>query len=117
MQRFLNPGCQDKKRRMKKNILLLLFIIMAASACKKNNGSGIKNSTGVITSMSSEKCACCWGWNITIGGENYRFEKIPASAPFDLENITYPTTVNIEWQNSHTGCDGIIIVVLAISKK
>ncbi|HRI22124.1 MAG TPA: hypothetical protein PLA68_14275 [Panacibacter sp.] len=111
-----NLACHSKKYFMKRNILMLLIIAMAASACKKDKQPGVKDSVGIITSMSSEKCACCWGWNITIDGKNYRFDKIPPASSLDLENIIFPATVNIEWQDLHSSCDGIIDVV-TISKR
>lgn len=102
---------------MKKIFLLLLMSTLLLVACNKKDQPVVKESIGVITSVSGEKCMCCWGWNIAIDGKTYRFEKIPASSSLDLNTITYPTVVNIKWRNADGQCKGIIIEVQEISRR
>lgn len=97
---------------------LVFFIIIANLfwGCQKNDGKEISDSIGVITGMDSRKCACCWGWIIEINKAVYKFDRIPANSSFDLNTITYPTTVKIEWRNSQGSCTGRLIDVISISR-
>lgn len=107
---------------MKKLLTAAVIIISMSFVCNKEDCRNDKDvdgkkfsGKGVITSMSGEKCACCWGWNISIDGKSYRFEKVPAGS-INLETLTYPTPVSITWRDVKGGCNGTIIEVLAISK-
>lgn len=101
---------------------LVFFIIIATLflCCQKYSDKNEKNkitaSTAVITGRDLTKCACCWGWIIEINNAVYKFDRIPANSPLDLDNITYPTTVNIQWRNSQGSCSGRLIDVISISR-
>ena len=107
----------DKLIEMKKIFLLIFISNLFLLACDKNGQPAITESTGVIISMSGEKCMCCWGWNITIDGSIYRFEEIPASSSLHLNTITFPTVVNIKWRNAEGQCKETIIEVQQISRR
>jgi hypothetical protein len=91
---------------------LVFFIIIATLfwGCQKNSvkdgKSKIIASTAVITGRDLTKCACCWGWIIEINNAVYKFDRIPASSPLNLDALTYPTTVQIQWRNSQGSCSG-----------
>src|SRR5262245_34047650 len=101
---------------MKKLSLAVILLSTFLWSCDKKNAGPHYTGKAVITGRSLEKCACCWGWNIDINGHSYRFEKVPSTTTFDLENETFPLPVMIEWSESAGGCKGIIIDVLSISK-
>lgn len=109
---------------MKKILLFILACTIIATACTKNTGqqastdiatNAAVNSEGTITGMDGRKCACCWGWLIEIDGKQYKFDKIPDASSFDLNSISYPEKVNIEWRDAQGDCSGQLIEVLSIS--
>jgi len=65
--------------------------------------------------MNPDKCACCWGWLVSIDGKEYKFDKIPEGSPLNVNNISYPTKVKIEWKDTGGDCRGKLIEVLSIS--
>ncbi|CAN5591250.1 hypothetical protein BH10BAC2_BH10BAC2_20910 [soil metagenome] len=108
---------------MKKITFLILACTIIVTACTKNTGHqattniaiNAVNSEGTITGMDGRKCACCWGWLIEIDGKQYKFDKIPESSSFNLNNISYPANVNIKWKDAEGDCSGKLIEVLSIS--
>lgn len=109
---------------MKKIFLLILVCTIIVTSCTKNTGhqattniitDAAVHSEGIITGMDGRKCACCWGWLIDIDGRQYKFDKIPDASSLDLNNISYPEKVNIEWRDLQGDCSGQLIEVLSIS--
>ena len=109
---------------MKKIFIAILACILFVTACKKNTAqqsgadsvnNALVSSEGTITGMDSRKCACCWGWLIEIDGKEYKFDKIPEASSFDLNSISYPANVKIEWKDAQGNCSGQLIEVLSIS--
>jgi hypothetical protein len=109
---------------MKKLPVAMLTCLLFLMACKKNADQQTTanaayntaiHSNGTITGMDSRKCACCWGWLVEINGKEYKFDRIPGASSFDLNNITYPAKVKIEWQDVQGSCNGRLIEVLSIS--
>lgn len=110
--------------KMKKIFALLLMCTLFIAACNKNTNSNALTkdsiiqaaiSEGTITGMDGRKCACCWGWLIKIDGKEYKFDKIPETSSLDINNISYPKTVKIEWQDAQGDCSGQLIEVINIS--
>jgi hypothetical protein len=101
---------------MKKLIFILIAAAVLFPGCKKNNAAGFIDSTGVITGRDLRKCACCWGWIIEINNTSYKFDKIPVSSGIDLDNITYPTVVRVQWTTASGSCSGRLIEILSISR-
>ena len=109
---------------MRNIFLTLLAATLFITSCGKSanktstattsNNSSIK-STGTITGMNPDKCACCWGCLVTIDDKEYKFDKIPEGSSLDLNAITYPTKVKIEWKDAGGDCSGKLIEVLSIS--
>jgi hypothetical protein len=97
---------------MKQLLWGIPILLTMLAGCKKESQY---QSAGIITSRSLEKCYCCWGWTISIDGRRYKFNKIPDGSPVDLEKISYPTVVKIQWRNTNNSCSGHIDV-LEISK-
>jgi hypothetical protein len=109
---------------MKKLFTAMLACTLFIMACKKNTDQQATvnaadntaiNSTGTITGMNQLKCACCWGWLVEIDGKEYKFDRIPETSSFDLNSITYPAKVKIEWRDAQGNCSGRLIEVLSIS--
>ena len=107
---------------MRKILLTAITALILFSACQKsdsschNNDSGnIKVSGAVITGRDLTKCACCWGWIIEIDNVTYKFDKAPAGSTIDLENLSYPASVNVRWHRLTGSCSNRI-EILAISQ-
>ncbi len=100
---------------MKKTLLIGITIVLFLAACNKNDAGEIKRSAGIITGFDGSKCYCCWGWIVEIDNVIYKFDKIPPSSSVDLNNISYPVPVNIEWRPSAKNCS-IRIEVISISQ-
>lgn len=104
-------------------IIFVLVAIIFLSACSKNanHESAVLASynssvkvIGTITGLNPDKCACCWGWLVDIGGKQYKFDKIPENSPLNVNNITYPLQVKIEWKETEGDCSLKLIDVLSI---
>lgn len=119
---FLSLSCL-KHCYMKSISFLLFTAFLFFTACNKNaneksavsasDNSSVK-TTGTITGMNPDKCACCWGWLVDIGGKQYKFDKIPEGSSLNVNNITYPLNVKIEWKDAGGDCSGKLIEVLSI---
>jgi hypothetical protein len=94
--------------------LLILSVIFGIIACSKGNDAF--RSKGVITGQDLTMCACCGGWNITIEGENYRFDSLPADSGIILEKETMPLSVELDWQLTPGGCPANRINVQRVKK-
>ena len=108
---------------MKNIFLTLLAATLFITSCSKsaNKESAVNTSdnssakaTGTITGMNLDKCACCWGWLVNIGGKEYKFDKIPEGSSLNVNNITYPLNVKIEWKDAGGDYSGKLIDVLSI---
>ncbi|MEP6844349.1 MAG: hypothetical protein ABI861_00020 [Panacibacter sp.] len=107
-----------------KNILIVFATFLFFTACSKNANeeSAVKASdnssvkaTGTITGMDEKKCACCWGWLVNIDGKECKFDKIPEGSSLNVNNISYPTKVKIEWKDAEGDCSGKLIEVVSLS--
>lgn len=57
-------------------------------------------SEGVILGPDIRMCACCGGWLITIDKITYRFDSLPEKASIDLQKVTFPLKVLLNWSIS-----------------
>ena len=94
--------------------LVILTIVIALIACSKSEEA--YQSKGVITGQDFTMCACCGGWFITIDGENYRFDSLPADSGIILEKETMPLAVKLDWQIKPGGCPANRIIIQRIKK-
>jgi hypothetical protein len=124
MQRSVLFFCHPAKHRRMNKIIFLLATVIFLSACSKNanhesavvaSDNSSAKATGTITGLNPDKCACCWGWLVDIDGTQYKFDKIPEGSPLNVNNITYPLNVKIEWKETEGDCSGKLIEVLSIS--
>lgn len=105
---------------MKQLLPIVIALMMIFPACHKSDRgtdpADVKHSNGIITGRDLRKCACCWGWIIEIDNATYKFEKVPAGSPIDLNNLVYPAAVNISWRNPRGNCGYPMIEVVSISQ-
>ena len=99
---------------MKIKMLTLFFALgCIALSCKNDDDSPTQfESTAIISGLDLTLCACCGGWIINIDQEESarRFSELPQNATIDLENSTFPITVQLNWEASDEYCgNGIII--------
>jgi len=95
---------------MKKGVLLIFLSIILFS-CSKDDEIKFESSAK-ITGYDMRKCACCGGWLIEI--EDIKavkhFDNLPENSQIDLQNTTFPLSVNINWTETDTYCgNGVII--------
>ncbi len=100
-----------------KKLVLLLVTCYLLNACTRDDQGDFKLSKGTITGFSTEKCMCCWGWNVTINGKSWRFDKVPVITNLDLFNQTYPVKVTLKWKEEQGRCKGKIIEVTELLKQ
>jgi hypothetical protein len=80
---------------------LILFGLMALTSCNSPN----YNAT--FTGFDGSKCACCWGYEITLdNGDTVKADKFPESLN-DVSTRKYPFNATIEFKKSNN-CVNII---------
>ncbi|MCK9638841.1 MAG: hypothetical protein M0R39_02950 [Prolixibacteraceae bacterium] len=94
--------------------ILIVVMLIGFTTCSKVNEA--YKSKGVITGQDFRMCACCGGWIITIEGENYLFDSIPANSGFVLEKEPLPISVQLDWQLTSGGCPSNRITIQRIKK-
>ena len=99
---------------MKLLLLALSITLLTFSSCTKDSKY---ESSGIITGQNLGMCPCCGGWFIDIDNTTYRFYNIPENSNIDLENLTYPINVELNWEPKNVQCMGDEIVVEEIVKK
>ena len=105
-------------RKQKKNLffesLVIFTIVIGLITCSKSDET--YQSKGVITGQDFTMCACCGGWFVTIDGDNYRFDTIPADSGIILGKETMPLAVELDWQIKPGGCPANRIIIQRIKK-
>jgi hypothetical protein len=105
-------------RKHKKNLffeyLVIFAIVIGLTTCSRSDEA--YQSKGVISGQDFTMCACCGGWFITIDGENFRFDTIPADSGIILEKETMPLAVELDWQIKPGGCPANRIIIQRIKK-
>ena len=94
--------------------LVIFTMVIGSITCSKSDEA--YQSKGVITGQDITMCACCGGWFITIDGENYRFDSLPADSGIILEKETMPLPVELDWQIKLGGCPANRIIIQRIKK-
>jgi hypothetical protein len=95
-------------------ILVIAILVTGSISCATSDETF--QSKGVITGQDFTMCACCGGWFITIDGENYRFDTLPADSGIILEKETMPLAVELDWQIKPGGCPANRIIIQRIKK-
>lgn len=79
-------------------VLFTVFVVFVLLCCQKDQ---LKyQSEGLILGPDIRMCACCGGWLITIDTITYRFNALPEKASVDLQKVTYPLKVLLNWSLS-----------------
>jgi len=96
---------------MKIQILTIIFAFsFFASDCEKSSEkiNSFENSTfdAEITGFVSEKCFCCWGWQIKIGDQFIKADLLPDISLIGYE-IKSPVPVIIETGAMKIKCTGM----------
>ena len=94
--------------------LVIFTIVITLITCAKSDKA--YQSKGVITGQDFTMCACCGGWFITIDGEIYRFDTLPADSGIILEKEKMPLAVELDWQPKPGGCPANRIIIQRIKK-
>ena len=93
--------------------LLIFFGLVFFTSCSNDDDSQVQfESTATILGLDMTLCACCGGWIIDINGQelNKRFSELPQSSNIDLQNSTFPLSVQLNWDESNEYCgNGITI--------
>ena len=96
-----------------KKVLLALCLMTGLVFCQKDNTK--YQSKGLITGPDIRMCACCGGWFITIDSTTYRFDSLPENATIDLQKVTFPVKVLLNWSlSSRPVCSEKIIDIQGI---
>jgi len=84
-----------------KIVLLICLIFIGLISCQKEEDKGYK-SFGLITGPDMRMCPspCCGGWFIQIDSLTYEFDSLPHNSNIDLQNITFPVYVRLDWEFS-----------------
>ena len=93
--------------------IALIILTSVLSSCRKEE----TRDTGTITGYDYRKCMCCGGWFVEIGDSIYRFDQFPEASSIDLDSITYPFDVWLDWNFKDPQCMGDEIVVTYLEEK
>jgi hypothetical protein len=95
-----------------KLIILLIFILIAS--CDKDKDA--YESVGIITGVDGTMCGCCGGYIIFIDDVRYLIDSMPNDSGLDLQQETFPLTVQLDWELIKSGCPLLRIDVFRIKK-
>lgn len=79
--------------------VLIIVLLMGFVCCQKGNRDDYQ-SIGEITGPDIGMCICCGGWHIIIDSVTYNFDSIPANSSIDLQKVTFPLFIKLDWQLS-----------------
>ena len=89
------------------------MLLVVCMSCKNDDSQeDLFESTATILGFDMTLCGCCGGWIIDINGEEagQRFSDLPQNSTIDLQNATFPLTVQLNWSDSNEYCgNGITI--------
>jgi hypothetical protein len=88
-----------------KAILTALILVIFLSSCKKNDNNKTKANAEII-GFNSEKCMCCWGWNVKMGNDTIKIDRIPSDIQIGYE-ISKPIPVYIELGSKKYDCSSL----------
>lgn len=107
--------------KVKKLSLLISLSLVFFINCSSNddNSETQFESSATIAGLDMAQCACCGGWIININGEDAdkRFSELPQNSNIDLENATFPLSVQLNWSGSNEYCgNGITIQSIELTE-
>ncbi|EDP72221.1 hypothetical protein FBALC1_14007 [Flavobacteriales bacterium ALC-1] len=88
---------------MKTRISIFLLIFCLFTNCNNDDDSPQIEfeSTGKITGYDSGACFCCGGFYIEIDGvEDNKSTYFPENFDIDLQNLTFPIYLQLNWSNA-----------------
>lgn len=93
-------------------LLLVLGLILYVSCESDDKGEAEFESTAIISGFDLALCACCGGYIINIEGEESenRFSELPQNSDINLESVTFPISINLNWTESEEYCEKGVIV-------
>ncbi len=100
--------------------LLVFFGIVIFTSCNNDDDLQVQfESTATISGFDMTLCACCGGWIIDINGQepDKRFSELPQNSNIDLQNSTFPLSVQLNWSESNEYCgNGITIESIELAE-
>ena len=97
--------------------ILLMSIPVLLFGCDKDDENG---TIGKINDYDATKCACCGGYLIEIGDENYIFsdDDVAGNNPLNAIDIQFPLYVRLKWSVKPGDCaDRIVVQELRLTTK
>lgn len=92
--------------------IILISTLFVFSSCDKDGNNIQFKSSGKILGVDIGTCACCGNWKILIKEDKkiYEFINLPENSKIDLEDISFPIEVKLNWRvNTDHPCGFIII--------
>ena len=93
--------------------LFLTLSIIVLISCDNDDDSQVTfESSAEILGIDMTLCMCCGGWLINIDGEESikRFSELPQNSNIDLQNSTFPITVQLNWTETMEHCGNRITI-------
>jgi len=92
--------------------LIIFFGLIIFTNCSNDDLEAKFESTATISGFDVTLCACCGGWVIDINGQeaDKRFSELPQNSNIDLQNSTFPLSVQLNWSESNEYCGAGIII-------
>ncbi|MDC1324684.1 hypothetical protein N8216_01475 [Flavobacteriaceae bacterium] len=91
---------------------MTLGAILFTSCSNDDDSQAQFESTAIISGLDMTLCGCCGGWIIDINEQELgkRFSQLPQNSNIDLQNSTFPLSVQLNWSESNEYCgQGITI--------
>jgi hypothetical protein len=108
------------KKAISFSMLLISLIILPSCNDKDDEDlSLIKfESTAKILGRDTAICACCGNWILKIDGIDnaYQFVTLPASSNINLETVTFPVSVKINWSiDESSACKFVVVEAIELN--
>jgi len=94
-------------RYMPRLIFILLIILLPGCTREQSD----YQSEGTITGYDYRMCMCCGGWFVEIDDSTWRFDQVPEGFTINLDSITFPFPIYLDWEKKDPSCLGDEIVV------
>ncbi len=89
-------------------IFFIAMCIALLSSCNKETsspGNAMKANAEIID-FRADKCGCCWGWVIRMGGDTIKVDSLPDIDAIGY-NISSPIPVYVELGNIKEDCSSM----------
>ena len=86
------------------SLAIVLIILFLLTGCEKKDELVNKTTDAQVIGFVTEKCFCCWGWVLKVGGDTVKTEQIPTLTP--TENIVFPINARITIGERAIDCSG-----------